>query len=222
MTNNREVKISCISISFIEPILCLYTKLKNFRFSGYSKTQLSSIENGYSVSIVVLSILLIESVLNKVRYLEKDTGNNLRFFDAKFNNVQLSTKLYEIYVLRDLIVHNHIWRISYEFDQSYNEVRIDQELLEGYGDKRSRPDRKYINYVDKRKECTKNLKLNINPIKVNTTDVIKVFTIMKELFDFLEQQSKEYFPISHFHFKYDGSNLTFYDIIDKITHDSKN
>ena len=220
MTNNREVKISCIGISFIEPILDLYTKLKSFKFSGHSKTQVSSIENGYSVSIVVLSILLIESVLNRVRYLEKDKRNNLKFFDAKFNNVQLSTKLYEIYVLRDLIVHNHIWRISYEFDQNYNEVMIYQKLLEGYGDKR--PDRKYIDYVDKRKKCTKNLKLNINPIKVNATDVTKVFTVMKELFDFLEQQSKAYFPLSHFHFKYDGRGLTFYDIVDKIIHDAKN
>lgn len=220
MANNREVKISCIGISFIEPILDLYTKLKSFRFSGHSKTQVSSIENGYSVSIVVLSILLIESVLNRVRYLEKDKRGNLKFFDAKFNNAQLSTKLYEIYVLRDLIVHNHIWRISYEFDQNYNEVRIYQKLLEGYGDKR--PDKKYIDYVNKREKCTKKLKLNINPLKVNTKDVIKVFGVMKELFGFLEQQNKAYFPLSHSHFKYDSEYLTFYEIINKVIQDAKN
>ena len=220
MINNREAKISCIGISFIEPILDLYTKLKNFSFSGYSKTQVSSRENGYSVSIVVLSILLIESALNRVRYLEKNKKNNLKFFDEKFNNAQLSTKLHEIYVLRDLIVHNHIWIISYEFDQNYNEVKIYQKLLDGYGGKRPHSG-KYVDYVDKRKKCTKNLKLNINPIKVNTTDVIKVFTVIKELFNFLEQRSKAYFPLSHFDFKYDDKYLTFYDIVGKIIHDAK-
>ncbi|GAI62151.1 unnamed protein product, partial [marine sediment metagenome] len=40
--------------------------------------------------------------------------------------------LNEIYILRDLIVHNHIWKITYEFDDDYNETKIYQKLLEGY------------------------------------------------------------------------------------------
>lgn len=214
MSKKREVKISCIGISFIEPILALYLKLKTFKFSGKSKTQVSSRENGYAVSIIVLSILLVESVLNRVRYLKKSKQNNLIFFSSKFNNPQLATKLYELYILRDLIVHNHIWRISYEFDNDFNEVRIYQKLLDGYGDKK--PDKKYVNYVNKRQKRTKKLKLNINPIKVNTLDVIKVFKVLKELFEFLEMKNRAYFPLSNFHFKYNNKFLTFYEIMSEI------
>ena len=211
MTKDRKVKISCIGISFIQPIFDLYTKLKSIRFGKHNGTQVSSIENGYSVSIIVLSVLLIESVLNRVRYLERSNEKNLKFFKLKFNEEELLlTKLYEIYVLRDLIVHNHIWRISHKFDQDYNEVDIYQTLLSGYGDN------KYKDYVNKRKKCTKNLKLNINPIKVNTTDVNKVLVVAKELFYFLEQQNNAYFPLSNFYFEYDNKEMTFYKIINDI------
>lgn len=211
----REIKISCIGISFIEPAIYLYLKLRKLKFSGYSKTQVSSRENGYSVSIIILLILFIESSLNRIRYLKKDKIDNLKFFSSRFmHNPDLVKKLYEIYVLRDLIVHNHIWRISYEFDNNYNEIKIYQKLLEGYGDKR--PDKKYIDYVNKRKKITKTLKLNINPIKINKTDVIKVFMFVSELFKFLEAQDKSYLPLSNFHFKYRGKYLTFYDIADKF------
>src|SRR3989344_2162034 len=216
----REIKISCIGISFIEPVIDLYLKLRKLKFSGYSKTQVSSRENGYSVSIIVPLILFVESSLNRIRYLEKDKRDNLKFFSSKFSsNQNLVKKLYEIYVLRDLIFHNHIWRISYEFDNSYNEIKIYQKILNGYGDKR--PDKKYVDYVDKRKKITKTLKLNVNPIKINKVDVIKVFMFVSELFKFLEAQNKSYLPPPNFHFKYRGKYLTFYDLADKFGRENR-
>ncbi len=207
----RQIKISCIGISFIDPIIDLYLKLKRLKFSGYSKTQVSSRENGYSVSIIVLLILLVESSLNRIRYLEKHKEGNLKFFSSRFStNPELVNKLYEIYVLRDLIVHNHIWRISYEFDNNYNEIKIYQKLLKDYGDK------KYKKYVNKRKKITKTLKLNINPIKINKEDVNKVFKFVSDFFKFLEKENRGYFPLSNFNFKYRRKYLTFYEFVDKL------
>jgi len=217
MIAKRNIEISCIGVSFIEPILDLYKKLSSSKFTGHSKVRVSSRENGYSTSIIVLSILLIESLLNRVRYLENDKRDNLKFFNVKFKNQQLSEKIYEIYVLRDLIVHNHIWRISYidPFEiGGFDETKIYRKLLEGYGDKRR--DRKYIDHVDKRKKCTKKLKLNVIPTKVNSNDVVKVFGAMKEIFEFLEQENKDYFSLLLYLFKYDDEWLNFYQIIDKI------
>ncbi len=207
----RQIKISCIGISFIDPIIDLYLKLNRLKFSGYSKTQVSSRENGYSVSIIVLLILLVESSLNRIRYLEKHKEGNLKFFSSRFStNPELVNKLYEIYVLRDLIVHNHIWRISYEFDNNYNEIKIYQKLLKDYGDK------KYKKYVNKRKKITKTLKLNINPIKINKEDVNKVFKFVSDFFKFLEKENRGYLPLSNFNFKYRRKYLTFYEFVDKL------
>lgn len=211
----RQIKISCIGISFIDPAIDLYLKLKRLKFSGYSKTQVSSRENGYSVSIIVLLILIVESSLNRIRYLEKNKTDNLKFFSSKFsNNSDWINKLHEVYVLRDLIVHNHIWRISYEFDNNYNEIKIYQKLLEGYGDKRG--DKKYKNYVNKRKKIAKTMKLNVNPIKINKEDVNKIFKFLSDFFKFVEGQNRGYFPLSNFHFKYRNKYLTFYEFVDKV------
>lgn len=51
----REEIISCIGISYIEPIIVLYNELISHKYQGKSKIQVSSRENGYSVSIILLS-----------------------------------------------------------------------------------------------------------------------------------------------------------------------
>ncbi len=44
---------------------------------------------------------------------------------------------------------------------------------------------------------------------------------MVELCDFLEKQNKSYMPLSHFHYKYRGEFITFYDFVDKIIKNKK-
>lgn len=214
----REEIISCIGISYIEPIIVLYNELISHKYQGNSKIQVSSRENGYSVSIILLSVLTVESALNRIRYIEKSNKNNLEFFRIQFKNQQLCDKLNEIYILRDLVVHNHIWKITYEFDDDYNETKIYQKLLEGYGSKRGgKGDFKYNSYVDKRSKKTKISKLNVNPIKICTKDVKIVLDILKELFDFIDSIDKSYFPINNFPFRFNGKFIKFSEIVNEIT-----
>ncbi len=215
--SKREEIISCIGISYIEPILTLYEELISHNYSGNSKIKVSTRENGYSVSIISLSILTVESALNRIRYLEKSRESNLKFFQIKFNNSSLYDKLVEIYVIRDLIVHNHIWKIRYTFDQNYNETKIYQKLLEGYGNKRGRQgDWKYNTYVNKRTKKTKNLKLNVNPIKLGITDVKIVLNVLKELFEFFDSENPSYFALENYHFKFNNEFKKFSEIINEI------
>ena len=80
----REKEISCIGISFVDPILELALKLRELETTGTIGIRASSLENGYSCSIIALSVLMIESVLNRVRYMEKDKDSNLKIFNSKF------------------------------------------------------------------------------------------------------------------------------------------
>lgn len=214
----REEIISCIGISYIEPIIVLYNELISHKYQGKSKIKVSSRENGYSVSIILLSVLTVESALNRIRYLKKSNKNNLEFFKIQFKNKQLYDKLNEIYILRDLVVHNHIWKITYEFDDDYNETKIYQKLLKGYGSKRGgKGDFKYNSYVDKRSKKTKILKLNVNPIKICTKDVKIVLDLLKELFNFIDSIDKSYFPINNFSFRFNGKFKKFSEIVNEIT-----
>jgi len=203
-----ETTISCIGFSYIQPIVDLYSTLINERVNRKSRIRVSMSENGYSVSIIALCILCVESAINRIKYLENDTErNNLTYFETKFKNQQLSEKLGELYVIRDLIVHNHIWEISYDYDEDYNEENIFPRLLEGYGDS------KFREHVDITTMRTKTLKLNINPIKIGKGDVITVLRVLKEVFEFIESQNKNYFPLSYQSFKFEGKYLKFYEIV---------
>ena len=214
---SREEIISCIGTGCIEPILKLYEELTSTTYSERSEIKVSLRENGFSVSIIALSILTIESALNRARYIEKYKKGNLEFFKNKINNKDLYDKLIELYVIRDLIVHNHIWRIRFTYNEKYNETKIYQKLLDGYGDKRGKKgDWKYKKYVNKRTKKTKKLKLNVNPIKIGITDVKKVFMILDEIFKALDNKNKSYFPINNFHFKFNGKQMTFSEIVRKI------
>ena len=205
--------ITCIGDSYIDPILTLYEELDKNTSNYINEINSSYIVNGYSVSIVILSVLMIDSILNRIRYLKNDQSKikNLDFFKSEFNNKKLSEKLTEIYVLRDIIAHNHIFEIEYDYDQNHNFIIKNTSLLKTYGDK------KYSDNIDKTHLCTKILKLNINPIKIDKSDVLKVFNVLKELFEFLEHKDIRYFPLSHWHFYYKNKWLNFYQIIDNIS-----
>ncbi len=221
MKKKRQVVISILGMAYIEPLIDLYSKLNQQNFSKFSKTKVSLRENGYSISIIVLSVLLVESIINRIKYLEKSkTKNNLEFFKSFCNDNNLISYLTEIYIVRDLIVHNHIWRTSYDFDEKYNEIRIYQKLLDGYGDQ------KYKDNISKKKKITKILKIHVVPMNIGKEDVIKTFKVLQKMLKFLEEKEssktkKIYFPITGFQFKYNNEDLDFYQILEKIIRESK-
>lgn len=215
----RKKIISCIGISYVEPILHLYKELISHNYSGNSKIKVSPRENGYSVSIIVLSVLMIESCLNRIKYLEKNKEENLKFFKNKFEkqNSDLYKELIEIYILRDLIVHNHIWRISYVYDDNYDEIKIYQKLLDGYGSKRwNKGDGKYSLCVNKKTKKTKFLGLNVNPIKIDTKEVKIVLRVLKEFFEFFDGINLSYFAMKNNSFMFNGDFKKFSEIINEI------
>ena len=158
MKKKRQVVISVLGMAYIEPIINLYSLLDEQDFKRFSRTKVSLKENGYSISIIVLSVLLVESMINRIKYLEKKNKiENIKFFDEFCNDSKLVSNLIEIYVVRDVIAHNHLWSVSYEFDEKYTEKNIYQKLLDGYGNKRDkRSDWKYTNYVNIKNKVTKN------------------------------------------------------------------
>ncbi len=120
---NKQKYITCIGMNFIEPIINLYDIANSFKYSGKNKIQVSPRENGFAVSIVTLSVLLVESILNRIKYLiPSQEPNNIKFFRTNFPKQKLlCVKIEEMYVSRDIIAHNHIWDISFTYNKNYEE-----------------------------------------------------------------------------------------------------
>ncbi len=67
MTPSSLGIISVIGMNFVEPILELVQKLEASTPVLPNEVQTGMVENGYSCSIAVLTILILESAANRVR-----------------------------------------------------------------------------------------------------------------------------------------------------------
>lgn len=207
MTNGRQTEISCIGVSYIQPILDLYWKLSHKKFSGNSKIRVSSTENGYSASIVSLTAFCIESLLNNLKY-RKNANDRfvLEFFRREYASYSdLAENLNELFTLRNLVAHNHIWKIGYDFDDNYNEINIVKQLQNGYGNQA------FHNTIDSTNKVTNKLRLRIIPTRVGLKEAKQSLLILKQFSDFLDEQNLRY--ISNLHFKYYKKLRNFEEII---------
>ena len=67
---------------------------------------------------------------------------------------------------------------------------------------------------------TKNLKLNVNPIKIEKFDVLKVFGYLYNFLKFLDEKNISYFSALNEHIKYKGKLIRFKKFIENETGNS--
>ncbi len=207
---NRQTEITCIGISYIQPILDLYWKLSHAKLMGNSKIRVSPLENGYSVSIVALTAFCIESFLNNLKYRKKQTDYRaLNFFKREYEDyAELCEKLNELFTLRNVIAHNYIWEIHWELDDDFNEQNIEKELMNGYGN------RAFRDTIDRDRKVTKLLRLRIIPTRIGQKEAKQALSILSEFSKFLDNQGLPF--ISNQFFEFTKKTMKFYEIIELI------
>lgn len=169
--------IDLIIPDFLEKCYEVYCK-KNF---DEKKFQVSVYENTFATAGIVLTALGFEAYRNRIYYLEKkkvnksvptDLASIFKERNSNFPEVDFKNLISEIFVLRDIIVHNHIYKVDISYDDNWEMLSHTQKLLEGYGD-----DRKFKNLTSSRTKKTSFLKLNIQPGKIGFEDFLLVLII---------------------------------------------
>jgi len=116
----------------------------------------------------------------------------------------------DVYVLRDVIFHNHVWEIDYEWGDGSG-MALQQAVKDSLSG-----DKKYVDRVNPKTRKTKALKLNVVPIRVDRTDVLKVFqTIWKTLMVF-EKEDRMICYVSHLPVRYKGKSILFSGLADLL------
>jgi hypothetical protein len=82
----------------------------------------------------------------------------------------------EIYILRDIIIHNHLWEMEFTWEDNGISVTTAK--------KRSTGDTKYSQSVDVNTRQTKVLGLTINPIKVGKLEITSVLQAVRKIGSF--------------------------------------
>ena len=118
--------------------------------------------------------------------------------------------LMDVYVLRDLLIHNHLWEIEYEWGGSHPMVLRSATKHPAYGNKM------YDARVNKNTRRTKALGLSVLPSRTDRTDVLKVFdTLWKTLLVF-EATDRFQCYVSHENVQFRGNTRAFSDLQKEI------
>lgn len=212
-----EGHISIIGTSYLHPITSLIETLKPLEPKGINDLQASSYENGYAVSIIVLTVFLIESIVARTKKLQSfhisitNSRSPLDFIRTAYPGSGFESKIEELFVVRDVIAHNHVWEAPFTSDsQGKMRVICAPALQAGYGDK------KYRNVLDSRTQKTQLLQINVYPTRICYSDVLIALKTAVEFLLFLEKKDRNYIYLSNQRVTYQGQRILFVDLIQAL------
>lgn len=114
--------VTILGSSYFEPIAELFAKIES---SGVRRERLAQVgmrENGYSVSVCILAVACLESYVMRARYLNspEDLGGGRtpvsKYLAHLYPDFPYVVESEELYILRDSLIHNHLWEMGYSWD----------------------------------------------------------------------------------------------------------
>ena len=141
----------------------------------------SPIECAHAIAAVAMLVFAIESQAAGLAASGRIGVGGIRAVLASPPDAAWRQELIELIVLRDLVVHNHVWRIHVTIDADWNsESTGDHEHVFG-----RRGTRSYREAVEDGVLRTKRLGLHVVPTAVRRIDVGKALRVAVATFDFL-------------------------------------
>jgi len=170
--------------------------------------QTSVWEHGHATAAILLTATGIEAYRNRIYYIEKeDIGQSdvvddlcrmLHANNAGFPDAILRQVLNEVFVIRNVIAHNHIYEVEVWSDKYLTMLRHKQKLLKGY-----RRDRKYRSSVKPRSRKTNLIRLNVQPAKIGFEDLFKVLVVFDLLVGVTQSILSPHHVPHHIHYNID-------------------
>lgn len=183
--------ITIVGSSYYQPIADLIHRLLAHERRGATTVKLGPRENGYASAVVLLLVVAFESYITRVSYLQgqrskggipKKKRTSVPDYLAQLRkSFSLQKSLTEVFVLRDVLAHNHLWTLTVS-DHSTKFLILRRAIKDAeFGDQ------KYAVFVNQRTRRTSILGLNVVPTSVGLREVAKVFNVLWRAFQFLEK-----------------------------------
>ena len=201
--------VSVLSTSYCYPIAALLEKLEVLERNQPNEVKASTPENGFSVAIIVLAVLLLESAIGRTQFVKNIPvpDKPIAFVTSAFPLSGFSSKIEELFVVRDAIAHNHLWEAQFEWDDQLGMKFVTPPT------QRSGGDNKFNRVLDPTNRKTRLLGINLFPTRICREDVIIVLHTAIQFLKFLEQEDRNYVIISTVDVKIFGKITTFVDLI---------
>lgn len=215
MSRTRGKLVTVLGSAYFQPIADLIEQLAKRKPARPTRVKSSERESGYSAACVLLLVAMFESYTSRVRFAQPTNVNDsdrmaIDIVMAALPRLRHKKALEDVYVLRDLLMHGHLWEIEYEWGGPVPFILKDAKLHPAYGNS------KFRRRVNMRTHRTKALGLSAFPSRVDRRDLSKVFeTLWKTLLQ-LEAQNRFQCYVSHLHVRYKGETVLFSSLQDVL------
>ena len=210
----NDSMVTIIGSSYFEPIALLFAQLDEHTVPTNSGVQTSPRENGHAVSVCILAVACLESFVMRARYINNPGDPKLdksvpKFLSSLYSDFPYEVELTELYILRDLLVHNHLWEIEY----SWNE---EPGLIQRSIDKRTNGDKKYQHHIGQKKQKTNKLGIHVNPVLVGRDDAKTVLCVVWKTLRFLQEKNQNQCGVSHWPVRYKGKGEVLSELMERL------
>jgi len=98
--------VSVVGPALIQPVLDMVERLESNSPVIPNEVQTGQSENGYSLAIIVMGTVLLESALNRTAYVRRDsdTGPGPDYFKGLTCDRQLSAEVEEVFAVRSCTI----------------------------------------------------------------------------------------------------------------------
>jgi hypothetical protein len=177
-----------------------------------NEVQASQRENGLASAIIVLSVLMVESAIARVKFDEDTTTprSSLKFMQSRFPDFSGRTILEELFVIRDAIVHNHLWQAKITWDIDMDMKLLAAEKWEGSGDS------KLSAVIDTNTRKSKILGLNLFPTRIAKEDAIQVLKQSTGILQYIEENGSKLVNVSNQNVEFRGQLVEYLDLVSSL------
>lgn len=206
--------VTIIGCSYFQPITDLVAKMIAAKRPAPDSSSAGFRENGYAVSISILLVALLESFVARLRFCRNDelpgSTNIPDLLLHMFPDLPNHREIMDIFLVRNIILHNHIWNID---------VRNSPDsapTLKTPHDLKTKTNKNYADLVDQVERKTKCMKLNASPTSIDREDVFKIFNSVWETLKFMNKKDFSVCPLSNDQVAFNRQRVRFPELINEI------
>lgn len=200
--------ISIVGTSYFQPVADLIEKMLTHEPVSKNSSRAGHFENGYAASITILLVAILESFVSRVRFLRnaevvpgKDVPDQLEIF---FPDLPNKEDLKEVFLLRNIVVHNHVWHLALGPVGDPRDITIATPK-----DLRFEIKKTYDTIVNIAERKTHGLGLSASPTSVDRRDVGVVFRVIWKTLEFMSEKNSSHTPLAGQYVKFGGRPCKF-------------
>lgn len=208
-------QITIVGSSYFQPIADLIEKLVSHPFPSPGPAGTSHRESGYSNALVILLVTVLESYTARVRFLRPDdvaTPGTLptpELLLAYFPDLPTYAELLEVFMLRNLIAHNHVWHLDTSVGGEARTISTPQQL--GFHTKKN-----YRQLIDVDARRTRSLDFPASPSSVDRSHVQMVFEVVWKTLEFMQKKDYSHTPLGGRTVGFKGKRRRLEDLIAEL------